>query len=239
MYPEELQILILALQHSIFSKAMFDALPVPVSWISPVGSTAPCNITLNIVTFSLLKEKKIHLSKKKFAQSLSIPNVEPFYKLTNEQILQMFNEMGYQPPLTKISNFKKSGLPSLQNIFFGIYLRCLTVGLDKGRLEVYAMVAGLYYHLHVDYATQLQNVFVKSFGNTNTIDGISCARYWSIILNFSLENEGIDVPKNEETATFLVFHFPKTVEGDVNIFPRLLAFLMQCFEKSIQLIRCW
>ena len=62
----------------------------------------------------------------------------------------MFNEMGHQPPLTGIRDFKKSGLPTIWNFLFGIFLRCLTgrmVGLDKGRMEVYAMVAGLYYDL--------------------------------------------------------------------------------------------
>ena len=90
----------------------------------------------------------------------------------------MFNEMGYQPTLTKISEFKKFGLLCMWNFFFGIYLRCLTgrtVGLDKGRFEVYAMVARLYYDFSVDYATQLWNEFVNSVGNTNAVDGILCA----------------------------------------------------------------
>ena len=38
------------------------------------------------------------------------------------------------------------------------FLRCLTgrtVGLDRGRMEVYAMVMGLYYDVRIDYGTQL------------------------------------------------------------------------------------
>ena len=114
--------------------------------------------TMNKVTFQIMNDKKFRLSKKTFAQILSIPNVEPFYKVMNEQIIHVFNKMGHQPNLTKMSDFKKPGLPCIWNFFFGIYLRCLTgrtVGLDKGRLEVYAMVASLYYDLSVDYATQL------------------------------------------------------------------------------------
>lgn len=132
--------------------------------------------------------------------------------------------MGYQPPLTNISEFKKSSMPCLWNFFFGIDLRCLTgriVGLYKGRLEVYLMVTGLYYDLQVDYATQLWNEFVKSVGNTNAVDSISYARYWSIILRFAYEKEGIAVLENEETAEFSLFRFPKIVEDDDEIFPNV------------------
>ena len=67
----------------------------------------------------------------------------------------------------------------------GFFLRCLTgstVGLDKGRMEVYAMVAGLYYDLQADFSTQLWKEFQKGIENTNVVHGISCARYWSLIL---------------------------------------------------------
>ena len=67
------------------------------------------------------------------------------------------------------------------------------------------MVTGLYYDLQVDYATQLWNEFVKSVGNTNAVDSISYARYWSIILRFAYEKEGIAVLENEETAEFSLF----------------------------------
>lgn len=103
----------------------------------------------------MVNDKKFRLSKKLFAQILEIHNSPPFYKVTNEQVIHMFNGLGYQSILTKISEFKKSSLPCIWNFMFGIYLRCLTgrsVGLDKGRLEVYAIVASIYYDLPVDYA---------------------------------------------------------------------------------------
>lgn len=133
----------------------------------------------------------------------------------------MFNEMGHQPTLEKISDFRKSGLPYLWNFLFGIFLRCLTgrtVGLDSGRMEVYAMVMGLYYDISVDYGTQLWKEFVKSLENTNSEKGISCARYWSLILEKAYEKEGIQVPEGAEVAEFSVYQFPKVVEDDENIF---------------------
>lgn len=105
VYHEELQVLIFAHRNSILSKVMFDAFVVLVSWLSLDESTTTYNKTLDSVTFSPVNEKKFRISKKNFAHILGIPNASPFYKVTNEKILYMFNEMGYQPPLTKISEF--------------------------------------------------------------------------------------------------------------------------------------
>lgn len=134
----------------------------------------------------------------------------------------MFNEMGYQPALTKISEFRKSSLPCIWNFLFGIYLRCLTgrnVRLDNGILEFYAIVAGIYQNLSVDYAPQMWREFLKSVEKTNVVDGISCARYWSLILQFAYEKEGIQVPAVEDTSEFLKYNFPKTVEDNADEFP--------------------
>lgn len=67
--------------------------------------------------------------------------------------------------------------------------------------------------------TQLWNEFVKSVANTNVVNDISCARYWSIILKFAYEKEGIAIPENEETVEFSMFLFTKTVEDDGENFP--------------------
>ncbi|KAL7615776.1 hypothetical protein Lser_V15G03372 [Lactuca serriola] len=155
LYPDERKMVIIALQHSGLSTAIFKSFDVPMPWLSMAGSTATYSNSMDFVTFNLVNDKKVRLTKKLFTQILEIPNSSPFYKVSNGQIIHMFNEMGHQPALTKISDFKKSGLPCIWNFLFGLYLRCLTgqsVGLDKRRLEVYAMVAGIYYDLNVDYA---------------------------------------------------------------------------------------
>lgn len=64
------------------------------------------------------------------------------------------------------------------------------------------MVAGLYYDLKVDYSTQLWKEFQKSVENTNALHGISCVRYWSLILRYFYDKEGILVPSDEEKAVF-------------------------------------
>lgn len=92
------------------------------------------------------------------------------------------------------------------------------MGLDKGRLEVYGMVAGLFYDLNVDYATQVWKEFIKSLENICVVKGISCAQYWSPILQYVYEKEGIQVPADESKANFMKYHFPKSVEDYSNVF---------------------
>ena len=114
--------LVVALKSSVLSTAMFNSFAIPMSWLSLAGYTATYSETMMIVTFQLINENNFRPSKKLFSQILSIPNSEPFYKVMNEQVIHMFNEMGYQPTLTKISEFKKSGLSCIWNFLFGIYL---------------------------------------------------------------------------------------------------------------------
>ena len=62
------------------------------------------------------------------------------------------------------------------------------------------MVVGLYYELQVDYATQLWQDFGNSIAHTNVVNGVSFACYWSLILWYVSEKEGIlhdDVLKAE------------------------------------------
>lgn len=78
---------------------------------------------------------------------MKLPYTSPVYEVTNEQVLFMFNEIGHQPPLTGISQFRKSSLPYMWNFVFVIILRYLidrSSGLDRAKLKLYAMIAGLY-----------------------------------------------------------------------------------------------
>lgn len=61
-------------------------------------------------------------------------------------------------------------------------------------MEVYGMVTGLYYDLQVDYANQLWMEYGNSIGHNNVENGVSCAIYWSLILRYVYDKEGIMVP---------------------------------------------
>lgn len=53
---------------------------------------------------------------------------------------------------------------------------------------------GYCYDLNVDYVTQLWEEFGTEIIHTNVLNGVSCARYWSLILRDGYEKEGILVP---------------------------------------------
>ena len=76
--PEEFKMLIVALKHSVLSKAMFNSFSVPVSWLSQAGSTATYNKASDTITFHLINDKKVRLSQRLFCQILDIPNTPPF-----------------------------------------------------------------------------------------------------------------------------------------------------------------
>lgn len=128
-----------------------------MAWLSLARSTTVFNKTTKVVTFQQTNEKMYKITKRQFAQILNLLNTGPFYEVTIEQIVHMFNMMGYEPPLTRISHFCKTALPYVWNLSFRIFLRCLigrSLGLDKAKLGVYAMIAGLYDDLNFDYVTQ-------------------------------------------------------------------------------------
>ena len=70
------------------------------------------------------------------------------------------------------------------------------------------MVAGLYYDLQVDYATQLWQEFGNSIANTNVVNGFSYARYWSLILKYVYEKERILVPVEDPKDEFGMYQHP-------------------------------
>ena len=106
-YPEELHMLVVALQNSVLSKAMFDSFAAPMSWLSKAGSTASYNKETGCVEFTMVNDTRIRVSKRLFCKILGIPNSGPYDELSSSQVVFMFNEMGHQPPLTRISDFKK------------------------------------------------------------------------------------------------------------------------------------
>ena len=64
--------------------------------------------------------------------------------------------------------------------------------------------------------------------------GISCARYWSLILEKLYAKEGIPVPEGADVAEFSLYQFPKVVEYDENIFTSVARILdaMLCKVSS-------
>ena len=79
------------------------------------------NKMTKVVKFKWTNEKPYKLNKQQFAQIMKLMYTGSFYEVTNEKIVYMFNEMGHQPPLTRIFHFRKFALPCVWNFLFGIF----------------------------------------------------------------------------------------------------------------------
>ena len=79
LYPDDLKMMIVGLQHSGLATTMFDAFAVSMTWLSMAGSTASYSKAIDVITFILVNEKKIQLTKKRFIKILAIPNSIPLF----------------------------------------------------------------------------------------------------------------------------------------------------------------
>lgn len=133
--------------------------------------------------------------------------------------------------MTGTSLFHKSSLPCLWSFLFGIVLWCLighSSGVNKEILEVYDFLVGIYYDLNVGYATQLWEEFSTAITHTNLANGVSYARYWSLISSKFMKKEGILVHSEDEKADFSTLATPQLLVDDPVIFQLLLELQMQC-----------
>lgn len=92
-------------------------------------------------------------------------------------------------------------------------------GVDKEILEVYDFLVWIYYDLNVGYATQLLEEFSTAITHTNLANGVSYARYWSLISSKFIKKEGILVHSKDEKADFSTLATPQLLVDDPVIFP--------------------
>ena len=63
------------------------------------------------------------------------------------------------------------------------------------------------------------------------VNGISCACYWSLILQYAYEKEDIVVREDLQKVIFSVHHYPKTVGDDLDMFPTVTPILDGMLRK--------
>lgn len=214
--------LVQSLNNSVLSFALYASFSTTMQWLSLVASTDVYNKTTKVVTFQISSTKTKKLTKKQFTQILLLPSSGNFSEVSTDQVIYMFNEMGHQPTLTNISHFKKLSLPCVLSLRFRIVLRCLigrSIGLDKAKLEVYLVVAGIYYGLNVDYASMLWEEFGTSISHSKLATGVSSARFWGLIMKEIYSREDILIPSDVDTAEFPSMIVPKIAMNDATIFP--------------------
>lgn len=67
-----------------------------------------------VITFQMKSQQNKILNKKQFTENFQLSSYGPFEVHKNEQVLQIFIEMGYQPPISLVNGFKKSSIPGVR-----------------------------------------------------------------------------------------------------------------------------
>ncbi|KAI3503762.1 hypothetical protein L1887_32211 [Cichorium endivia] len=189
LYPQPFVTLVECLKVSILGHALTYAPAIPAAFVHRAHYTSNAlfdtNNNVKSVFYEAIdsrgKTKKVQLTKEKFAEALHLPLYKSKEMVipTAEQLVDMFNAMGYEPQLETISNFKKKQLPDLWWYFFSIFLRCLsgrTSGLDSVSQSFQSLLYGIYFDVKVDFASILWADFCSHINHTLKGTEISNAR---------------------------------------------------------------
>ena len=114
----------------------------------------------------------------------------------------------YNPPISVIGEFKKLNLRNWNNY-----------RLDKAKLKFYYVIKGLYYGVKVDNVSLLWSEFTNYGTNSKNSSEIACACFWSLILQETYNQVGIQVPTSVEISHYSQIQTPKIVVDDPIAFP--------------------
>ncbi|KAI3516185.1 hypothetical protein L1887_15096 [Cichorium endivia] len=158
LYPAPIDVVVECLKRSVLGHALTYTSVVPETLVHRAHYTSNALFDANNHVKSVFyetidakgKTKKVQLTKEKFVEALHLPvyNSKEMVVPFADQLVNMFNEMGYEPLLEKISMFKKNQLPNLWRYFFSIFLRCLSgrsSGLDSASVAFQGLLYGIYY----------------------------------------------------------------------------------------------
>ncbi|KAI3503742.1 hypothetical protein L1887_32191 [Cichorium endivia] len=190
LYPALIDAIVECLKRSVLGHALTYTLVVPTTLVHRAHYTSnalfDANNHVKYVFYETIdakgKTKKVQLTKEKFAEALRLPvyNSKEMMVPSADQLVTMFNEMGYEPLLEKISMFKKNQLPDLWRYFFSIFLRCLsgrTSGLDSASVAFQGLLYGIYYDVKVDFVSILWIDFCSHINHSLKGTEIANARF--------------------------------------------------------------
>ncbi|XP_023737216.1 uncharacterized protein LOC111885168 isoform X1 [Lactuca sativa] len=235
-YPKYLQIMVECMKCSFLNKALSTAEEVPRRIVTLAFTTAIVNKGNDTVSFELQGGKRTTISKTDFAKLLCLPTEGPYVTPTSEELIDVFNSMGHEPYMKKVSDFKKSRLPAVWSLLFGFILRGLTSrtgGLDAGPKELLSLMYGLYKGVNVDFATVLWNEFVDSIKHSKRATELSAHRFWALIVSQAYEFHKIPIDESEVPKT-LIHQISIPTKADQSHF----SFVGQIPEEMLSLIKC-
>lgn len=136
--------------------------------------------------------------------------------------------MGYKEVLTVVSKFKKPNLPLMWNGLFTLLFKCFServTGSDCASKLFMTIMYGIYLGVNLDYGSMLWAQFVQNTLSNTRHDEISCARFWTLIVQRAIDRLNISVIKGSCVATIQIFHTTKIILDDTSIFTFICSVL--------------
>ncbi|KAL7588440.1 hypothetical protein Lser_V15G36251 [Lactuca serriola] len=205
-FDSMLHIMIEFLKSHPIHEPLTKSIEFPLSIIHKAYSTAVYNSEEEYIEFNINKDKTTKLYKVEFLEAIGLPETKEkktLYEPTNEELFDIFDQMGYLPPkLESSSNFRKGKLPGLWHFLFHIILRCLSgrvAGIDMLSRQLLVLICGMYTGNEVDFGTTIWNDFTSYVFPKKK--AIPCARFWALALQKVYNKLKIPIPKEEEMFT--------------------------------------
>ena len=121
----------------------------------------------------------------------------------------MFYNVGYCENLVDVSKIKKPNLPLVWNGLFTLILESFTereTRSDCASKLFMIIIYGAYFGVHIDYGIVLWAQLVQSTLSLIRHNKISCARFWTIVVQRASDRLGILVIEGSSMANIQIFH---------------------------------
>ncbi|KAI3700355.1 hypothetical protein L2E82_44981 [Cichorium intybus] len=242
-YNENIHLMIECLKFSRLSEALTKSASVPLVHLSSAYSSTIYKKKEEIVTFEVASIKA-RISKSCFGKLLGFTETE---NLVNPESLQpvalqkLFYQMGYKGDIDLLSRFNKSGLPPYWNALFTILFKSFserTSRTDNASKPFYTLIYGVYHDLNLDYGSILWNQFVKSINYKNRHSEISCARFWSIVVQRTLTKHDIHIMTDSVMAAIPILPTSTFVKTNSKDFEFIGSIPLEMTNRVLNDVKC-
>ncbi|KAI3752475.1 hypothetical protein L2E82_24508 [Cichorium intybus] len=242
-YSKHIRPMIECLKYSRISKALTTSASVPISLLSAAYSTAFYNKAEELVTFEV-GNVKTKISKSRFSKLLGFTEttdlVDP-KSLQPVTLPRLFYQMGYKGNITQLSKFAKKGLLPQWNALFTILFKSFserTTGTDSASKLFYSFFYGLYHDVNLDYGSILWSHFVDSVNYRLRHQEISCARFWSLVVQRTIEKHDIHIMTDSMMAVISTLPTVTFTTSKVEDFEFIGAIPMEMLNRVPNDVKC-
>ena len=192
---------------------------VPMVHLSKAYSTSSYQKGEEMITFEIFN-KKINITKSRLCTVLGLPQGRDLVNpkiVSNFSILEMFYQMGYKEVLTNVSKFKKPNLLPMSNGLFTLIFKSFydrVIGSDCASKLFTTIMYGIFSRINFDYGSVLWAQLVKSNLLTTQHSEISCARFWTIVVQRAIDKYQIPMMKDSLKSWIPTFHTTKIIIFD-------------------------